>query len=1142
MRQTPAAQAAQNAGVPATHEAGFFNFLNTTTEPKTSSAHGQINDSQTKYINIPTHHTSITLTERKTYNGVSPKRPRPDITDQPHHEPPLYNKPNQLPPKMVQHTHPGKPQTNRGTSNIATVLTNTNPTTKNRNFPHRTTIDQQILLHNELLTVVNLPDMGTNHKGVIARRTIPPHTSLGHYSGDITTTHIGNHTMQIIHDGNTLLVDGTPRTTEVDTERILSYINEYLHVQIDTDEFPTHCNNVIMRPTGELITHDKAIKKGQPLHMFYGDSFDWSDIISPLIPHLINTTQHILLLSNHSSWNMELQEANDRYTTLLQSTNHINVMLHYKHTSNTLDRLIHDIVTNQLPTRTTATLPHPTKYGNLLTWVTELNTSLPFRWQVVFRRANSRPPPDWHTLLNPSTTRAGGRALRNTKHINYDEEASTIDFTMENAQSTQHMHSHTTTQPRKQKRTIGTTAPATPPQEQIQNPHQTTPLAHAQQTEATHDTMDPTPHTGHKHPVQGTTHTTPQQTELTRRTATFSIELTRLRAQLIRDIHHTPCLTDLRVIYHNVTTLNLEKLKQIIVLLEDAHTDIAFLSDTKCNRSVSYTIVNEIKKHCPGWKFHTAPSGTEGALTGGQMIIINDRWAPLVKGFWSDKSGLGLISSLQLSISGQTVHLMSTYWPPPTTDDSQSLWARTSQYIKSSQRKDSSPLTYLQNTIQFKILQALQTQHTAVILGGDLNAALYIGDSLNSTPCHQDLAIWNQTCLLEPCSPPRMLHLETDASFTRNGHGISRIDHAFITPNRGITSSADIPLLEPIWLTLSAHRPITIDVTIPGAKKNGVHAPSRTLLKAPPPIDLNVSDWRKQQTSDTLAPPSHIQKYQDILRNKLKHTLTKSAHTQEEASAGLLLLSQESYKAAKKVNKIPRGKDGWSPEFMAVEAHRIAIYGITHLLEKAKRIHSTDRNTFIYKGMINITTTWTAKVKDLFDADHETYTTHLDGGPERWLQALTVMSINQLENMARNELGVVKSRSHGKQRQLMRATSKQNIRRMERLRSKGRLGKLIANIMQENAPPFSLEALETPDGITKDPEAIHNKTTEFFANSWFNKPPTIPFGIHKPGADYERLLEDWEYFKSEHQSTNVPEHLLRILWDAMRKHKHTTHT
>ena len=39
MRQTPAAQAAQNAGVPATQTAGFFSSLNNKTETTTLPIH-----------------------------------------------------------------------------------------------------------------------------------------------------------------------------------------------------------------------------------------------------------------------------------------------------------------------------------------------------------------------------------------------------------------------------------------------------------------------------------------------------------------------------------------------------------------------------------------------------------------------------------------------------------------------------------------------------------------------------------------------------------------------------------------------------------------------------------------------------------------------------------------------------------------------------------------------------------------------------------------------------------------------------------------------------------------------------------------------------------------------------------------------
>ena len=1004
------------------------------------------------------------------------------------------------------------------------VAPTTNTSQQVTNFPRRGLLDKQIAIQNKYLRIVEVPSLGVGQEGVIAKRRLLPNTSLGLYAGHITNTTHGQHTMQVRHEGQDILIDATPRHTQ-DHERFLGHLNEYIYVDDDADDIPTK-NNVVMKPNGEFITHSKPILTGTPLTVFYGVEYDWHALICPLIKHTADTLENILTLLPQRKWISEVEEIRERYSNLANTLDSKALSQHYNEIPVThIDGLIYHIITNKIKTSTVSTLSHPAQSHTLYHWLEALATNLPFRWHVIFRRAHSRPPPDWGALLSPPTYEQAHYALRKRKQRNYHDEQSVINYTVE----MEHTSAQTSIRSNTKQKTTKQNAANTPNGEaastashavlQVETPLPTQVVADAaNQAESAEQPL--------------------RQQAQPRRTAQFSEELNKTRELLIREVTHPANEKDLRVLYLNVTTINDAKLKQFIVLMEDAQADIAFLTDTKCNRTVSYSLINTIRTHCPGWRFYAAPSGRDGALTGGQLVIVNDRWAPLVKGFWQDKSELGLITQLQLLVAGKTITLMGTYWPPPAEEEQTlSLWSRTLDYIKRSKRYNQTPLQYIQETIRFRITHSLQTKHTAVILGGDLNAGLYLEDWRTSEPSHKGLLPWSATCFLTPCSTERIGTLDDFASFTKNGHGISRIDHAFYTHNRGISPNPDFPLKDDIWLTLSAHRPIVVDLNIPGATNNGVHTHVIRLLKPPPIVDLNVSDWRKApQDGMTLSPPPHIAKYQSILMGKLKNKLNAPSLSAIEASEALLKFSTESYKAARRVLKTKKGKDGWSPAFMAIEAHRIALHGVTRTIAKSKTLPQHEQENFRYREMLNITQTWTSRVKDLYPNDHESHLYHLDGGPERWLQKLTTLTIAQLETLAKDELGIVRSRSHGKQRQIMRAAATENIKKIERFRTKGRLGKLIANIMQENTPPYTLETLETDEGVTKDPATIHDYATSFFAKSWFNKPKGVPYGLHKADADMHRLLTDWEHFKSEHEGTQVPEHLLRTIWESLRKH------
>ena len=213
---------------------------------------------------------------------------------------------------------------------------------------------------------------------------------------------------------------------------------------------------------------------------------------------------------------------------------------------------------------------------------------------------------------------------------------------------------------------------------------------------------------------------------------------------------------------------------------------------------------------------------------------------------------------------------------------------------------------------------------------------------------------------------------------------------------------------------------------------------------------------------------------------------------------------------------------------MALKAEEIAIIEIQAFYSSSSRILSTARTRAINVNVIQTINRWEKKVAILLP-DRIEATTFLGLRPSVWRN----LAHHSIYPFSISELKRIRANMHGKSRSAMRLRSKASIRRIEQLRLQGRWGRIIKTITSTVTAPYTLETLNVDGAITANPFQIHQVATNWFNKEWFGNKPLLNYGFHKPNADVNRLISDYEYFKSEHTCTKIPEHLLLIIWQSI---------
>ena len=168
----------------------------------------------------------------------------------------------------------------------------------------------------------------------------------------------------------------------------------------------------------------------------------------------------------------------------------------------------------------------------------------------------------------------------------------------------------------------------------------------------------------------------------------------------------------------------------------------------------------------------------------------------------------------------------------PKVKISSALWNQTQAFLHRSKRTGS-PLDYVRESIQHKVLKQLQSAYGAAIVLGDLNSGWFPEDGGS----HKGLREWaKRSHLISSRLPPATkAERKAQCTFTRKFQGVSHIDHILITAKRGIRPVLTTTLTDTGW-GFTDHRPPILDLRINNFSTDALRNRKRTKpYKAPPP-------------------------------------------------------------------------------------------------------------------------------------------------------------------------------------------------------------------------------------------------------------------------------------------------------------------
>ena len=589
----------------------------------------------------------------------------------------------------------------------------------------------------------------------------------------------------------------------------------------------------------------------------------------------------------------------------------------------------------------------------------------------------------------------------------------------------------------------------------------------------------------------------------------------------------------IRIASLNIDGLGQHKLPIILLYMEQRHIDILCLQDTRLNEKESRLIAHLVRLRYEHIniqvRFSEVRTDTNSThnKVGGQMIIISGKWASRVTNFYSDFTGLGVVSGLTLQAQDHKILVVSTYWPPRSKSrDNTQLWTKIEKHLSQHQIA-LSPIDYAKHTIQERFKTHLK--------GRKDNVAVLVGD-LNSTwgttaagGCHRGLQEWAQSISLSNPLHSHSLftsnpvHTHWIGRHTLEGishEGVSWIDHILLHRNGlptivqgGTESSGE-------WIPISDHRPIWVDIHL---QKGGTTSASQYPTNFLPLRSLNRKNLKI------------VEKYRAVMLQKTD-TLSEDISAEDTLKALMKLSVNACPKPGKPTPTFyncSRFKDGWSPMLVAKLTALSSIVKMRQHITGENKKALWQSKEAISKGIYVVTSEWDKKLRSLSWSDgtsrEKAFITGM--GPTHW-RLFPGTDYHRLPNLLREQERLVKKQLHGRQRSEDRLSMKNASAAREKSVASGKIAQAIKSILCKHQPQYDLNNLKLSDGtIIVDPIQIHDLQTTHW-KKWFSSSgqPTF-FDLY--AIDWSAPQELYKTFLQFEAHNAIPLELLQCIWKAI---------
>ena len=544
------------------------------------------------------------------------------------------------------------------------------------------------------------------------------------------------------------------------------------------------------------------------------------------------------------------------------------------------------------------------------------------------------------------------------------------------------------------------------------------------------------------------------------------------------------------------------------------------------------------------------------------MAIILDTTKARLERHIRDPTKLGVLHTTKLVVHSQSVTVVFTYWPGPSTlPENTPLGASDALHFKlldyltcqaAPSPPHALPLEWLQATILHR--RGSQTTDNHFFLCGDFNTGFRLTDP---SPCSlaRFMATLGLTTVLSQVLAAHDIHCHSffrgEQATTIDDMGTTMSDHSVHLAGRGHAAT---------WKGLCDHVPSVMGHKLGTTNHRQIFPVSP--LVCPPKLHIDVTKPHiKKAVIQTLAAwwsdywpiPEGYQPspHSPESMPPLPLTLAETGAVTEKISrdlTGAVLVALGKQPHITRTNRLP-DRYLMAPRTIAFRVHRQCLHNMLGILTPATALGHA-----LHKCRRSIRQ-WQAHIRKQTTSNTYVYDPITDGrtDAEGWLHlfehALTDSVTFDAERQQQTNLifllateaAELDKLCHVRQRRKKKTSIQDRSAAREQDALQTRLKKVIASISEKPSSGYNYNELTLPDGSSlTDPKSIHVEITCFFANLFKHPPDALPtvLGLEDPLEHPEsetlwmRMLHDPALFKETFSSTNVPADVVELIAEA----------
>jgi hypothetical protein len=564
----------------------------------------------------------------------------------------------------------------------------------------------------------------------------------------------------------------------------------------------------------------------------------------------------------------------------------------------------------------------------------------------------------------------------------------------------------------------------------------------------------------------------------------------------------------LRIAGFNVDGVSQCEYYKIFHVMDVNHIDLLMLIDTRVS-TMHGTITKALAqtKHRYRLLYKSQDDVKHCDRVGGVMFIYNER---IYRPSLTKLCPVGSTSILHFRFGRKIIHAIATYWPI-LNPNSTSLWSR--MQIRSNEEGIyDTPIEYIKAIIAAKVTEYTHANETCILFG-DFNTDVNGFDKY-------DLRSFTEAHHIHHSSSDHQLQIKSYGGIARfpTDTNCTRIDYQF--HNGCHVRSASCFPNDALFDVGSQHRVLfgLYDLTEYTNQKNRYRF-----------IDTIRNVNLQNETLTSLIKEKYDIMYMQQLQQCIHDPQIPIIDKVRE-------ITDQSVDIVQKSTSPVRPKwNVYSPQahasFLELKYTRKMMI---HCYSPCPKLKWTDTNFDVhFEKLMNM---WRKDLrKHTRKKDHlyqELYKLNVESyGIQYWIGKPR----KDIKYLLKDAIVTIKKRLHCRRRKSLRMAFNQKVREIERDREEGRVKQLINLVFGAKKKGGALDYI-IQDGLQiTDEREVASATKDFFENTWFRALPDDGTHISNDLADWTILMTDYDDFKSHFPNANIPDDIMRILYNAIQQ-------